>query len=84
MHARHGVWCEEHQIKLSNNREIRNLVEAAEEEVEAGRMEGVVLLFLTKNSVAEAVYYWGNSSDKEIFELVLRLVYLDLCGTIFG
>ena len=80
MHARHGVWCEEHQSKFSNNREIINLVEVVEEDVEDGRMEGVVLLFLTKNSVAEAVYYWGNSRDKEIFELVLRLVYLDLRG----
>ena len=47
-----------------------------EEEVEAGRMEGVELFFLTDNSVTEAVYYWGNSSYKEIFELILRLVYL--------
>ena len=28
--------------------------------------------------MAEAVYYWGNSIDKDIFELMLRLVYLDL------
>ena len=38
---RHGVWCEKHQSKSSNNRELRNLVNLAEEEVEAGRMEGV-------------------------------------------
>ena len=28
--ARHGVWCEEHQIKYSNNRELRNMVEVVE------------------------------------------------------
>ena len=67
VHARHGVWCEEHQSKYSNNRELRNLVEA-------GRIEGVELFFLTNNSVAETVYYWGNYSNKEIFELMLRLV----------
>ena len=50
------------------------MVEVAEEEVEAGRIEGVELFFLTNNSMAETVYYWGNSSDKEIFELMLRLV----------
>ena len=30
VHARHGVWCEEHQSKSSNNRELRNMVEVAE------------------------------------------------------
>ena len=55
--------------------ELRNLVEVVEEEVEAGRMEGVELLFLTKNSVVEAVYYQGKSSNKNIFELMLRLLY---------
>ena len=67
VHARHEVWCEEHQIKSRNNRELRNMVEVEEEEVEAGRMEGVELSFLNDNSVAEAVYYQVNSSDKEIF-----------------
>ena len=38
-----------------------------EEDVETGRMEGVELLFLTNNSVVEAVYYQGNSIDKDIF-----------------
>ena len=48
-----------------------------EEEVEAGRMEGVELLFLTENSLAEAVYYQVKSINKDIFELMLQLVYLD-------
>ena len=48
--------------------ELRNRVKAVEEEVEGGSMEGVELLFLTDNSVSEALYYRGNSSDKEIFE----------------
>ena len=43
-------------------------------------MEGVEILFLTNNSVVEAVYYRGNSSDKYIFELILQLVYLELTG----
>ena len=74
------VWCEEPQRKFSNNRELRNLVEVVEEEVEAGRMEGVELLFLTDNSVAEALYYRENSNDKDIFELMPLLLYLDLGG----
>ena len=40
------------------------MVEVAREEVEAGRMEGVELFFLTDNYVAEAVYYRGKSRDK--------------------
>ena len=41
-------------------------------------MEGVEIFFLNDNSVVEAVYYWGNYSNKEIFELILWLVYLEL------
>ena len=49
-----------------------------EEEVEDDEIEGVELLFLTNNYVAEAVYYLGNSRNKDIFELMIWLVYLDL------
>ena len=41
-------------------------------------MEGVELFFLTNRSVAEVMYYWGKSSNKEIFELIIWLVYLEL------
>ena len=60
--------------------ELRNRVKAVEEEVEGGSIEGVELLFLTNNSVEEALYYWVNSSDKGIFKLMLQLVYLDFRG----
>ena len=50
------------------------MVEVVEEEVEVGRMEGVELLFLTDNSVAEVVYCRGNSSDEYIFAMLLQLV----------
>ena len=53
-------------------------MDVVKEEVEAGRMEGVDLSFPTDNSVVEDVYYQGNSSNKGIFELILRLVYLEL------
>ena len=42
--------------------------------------EKVELFFLAENSVAEAVYYWGNSSNNNIFELMLLLVYLKSRG----
>ena len=42
-------------------------MEVVEEEMAAVRMEGVELLFLTENSLEEAVYYWVNSRNKDIF-----------------
>ena len=39
------------------------------------------LLFLTEKSVAEAVYYWGNSIYKDVFELIIWLVYLEIRGS---
>ena len=55
-------------------------MEVVEEDVESDSMEGVELFFMNENYMEEAVYYWGNSSNKEIFELMLRLVNLDLRG----
>ena len=43
-------------------------------------MEGVDLLFMTDNSMVEVMYYRGNSREKDIFKLILRLVYLELKG----
>ena len=80
VHDRHGVWCEGSQSKSSNNRELINMVEVVQEVVEGKIKEEVELLFLADNSVAEDVYYRGNFSDKEIFQLMLRLVYLQLRG----
>ena len=39
-------------------------------------MDRVELFFLVDNAVAEDKYYWLKSSNKEIFELMLRLFYL--------
>ena len=55
-------------------------MEVVEEDVESDRMEGVELFFMNENYMEEAVYYQGNSSNKEIFELMLRLVYLYMRG----
>ena len=62
------------------HRGLKNLVEVVEEDIEAGRIDGVELFFLTEKSVADAVYYQGNSSDKDIFGLMLQMVYLYLRG----
>ena len=56
-------------------------MEVVEGDIEAGRMEGVELLFMNDNSVAEAMNYQGNSREKDIFALIIRLVYLELRGS---
>ena len=43
-------------------------------------MNRVGIFFLTVNSVSEAMYYKLNSIKKEILELILQLVYLELTG----
>ena len=40
--------------------------------------------FINEIYVGEAVYYQGKSSDKDVFELMLWLVYLDIRGTSYG
>ena len=73
VHASHGVWCELHM-------QLINLVDVVWEEVESGRKKGVDLFFLTDNSVSYAVYHQGNSINKDIFYLIIRLVHLELRG----
>ena len=58
--------------------EVVEVIEVVGEVVEASRMKGVELFFLTGKYVAGGLYYLGNSSDKEIFELMIQMVYLEL------
>ena len=48
--------------------------------MDAGRMERVDIFLLTDNYVAETVYYQVKFTDKDIFELMIQLVYLELRG----
>ena len=38
------------------------------------------LFFLTDKSMEEAVYYWGNPINNDIFDLMLQFIYLELSG----
>ena len=53
----HGFWRKEHKFKLSNNWELKNLVEVVEEEVNVGRMDVVDIFFLTYNGFYGTVSY---------------------------
>ena len=73
-HNRVGFWVESiREGKRSNWKELRNCVGAVEEGVLGGTMRGCEVFLFTDNSVAERAYYKGTSSDKHLFELVLRL-----------
>ena len=43
-------------------------------------MDEVEIFFLAGRYMAETMYYRGNSRNKNIFELILRLVYLEPRG----
>jgi hypothetical protein len=73
-----GVWGSDSDDVSSNFRELRNVVEGIEEEVEEGRLKEAELFMFTDNSTAEAAFHRGTSSNKELFELVLRLKKLEM------
>ena len=78
---RHGLWGADAAGKSSNYRELRNLVEALEEEARQGTLEGAEIFMVTDNSTAESAYHRGTSSNRDLFDLVLRLRLLEMnCG----
>ena len=80
-HNRVGFWVESiRDGKRSNWKELRNCVGAIEEGVLGGTMGGCEVFMFTDNSVAERAYYKGTSSDKHLFELVLRLRKIAMKG----
>jgi hypothetical protein len=78
-----GVWGSDADGESSNYRELRNLVEAVEAEVKDGNFRDTELFLFTDNSTAEAVFYRGTSSNRKLFNLVLRLHRLEMtCGLV--
>ena len=77
---RHGEWSVWVQEKSSNYRELRNLVELVEEAVRDGSLDNTELFLFTDNTTAEYAFYKGNSSNKDLFELVERMHTLTMDG----
>jgi hypothetical protein len=73
-----GVWGSDVDGESSNYRELRNLVEAVEVETEEGKLRDTEVFLFTDNSTAEAVFYRGTSSNRNLFNLVLRLHRLEM------
>jgi hypothetical protein len=73
-----GVWGSDSDNVSSNFRELRNVVESIEDQVDQGKLNNAELFMFTDNSTAEAAFYRGSSSNKALFELVLRLKKLEM------
>ena len=73
VHWKGGQWIGSISEETSNYRELRNLVDALEEAVPSGVIDGPELFMFTDNSVAERAYFRGTSSSRLLFELIVRL-----------
>ena len=73
-----GIWSADEKKESSNYKELNNLVESTEHEVESGRLRNCEFFLFTDNSTAESCYYRGSSSSKLLHALVLRLRLLEM------
>eukprot|EP00984_Skeletonema_dohrnii_P009298 scaffold3548_cov79-Skeletonema_dohrnii-CCMP3373.AAC.5 len=73
-----GIWGRDEEGESSNYRELRNLVEAAEEEARKGNLSNTEFWLFTDNITAEACFHRGNSSSKLLHGLILRLRMLEV------
>ena len=73
-----GMWGPDMNDSSSNYRELRNLVEAVESEVADAELNNVELFVFTDNSTAQFAFEKGTSSNRRLFDLVLRLRRLEM------
>jgi hypothetical protein len=79
---RHGLWGRDADSISSNFRELSNLVGSVEDGVQSGDLADTKLFILTDNTTAEGCYYKGNSDNKKLFMLVLRLQKLEMSASL--
>jgi hypothetical protein len=75
--CRIGVWGSDSDDVTSNFRELQNVAESIEDQVEKGKLKNAELFIFTDNSTS-AAFYHGTSLNKDLFELVLRLKKLEM------
>ena len=75
---RWGVWGSDSNGKLSNYRELRNLVDSIEEIGRKDDLGGVELYFFTDNSTAERAFYKGSSTSELLHQLISRLKLFEM------
>jgi hypothetical protein len=80
----YGTWVPKVAGQLSNFQELLNLVLKMERLAEEGKLEvGTEVFLFTDNVVLEQAFYRGNSSSATLFELIVRMVRLEMQGFIF-
>jgi hypothetical protein len=77
-----GMWGSDTEDRSSNYRELRNLVDSVEAGIASGDLQGAELFLFTDNRTAEGASYRGNSDNKHLFELVVRLRCLDMSSSL--
>jgi hypothetical protein len=77
---RHGCWGRDTDDESSNFKELSNLVTTIEEGVASGELVGTELFIFTDNSTAKGAFYKGNSSNRLLFTLILRLRSIEMGG----
>ena len=75
---RYGIWGKDADGDSSNFRELKNLVEAVEDEAKEGRLRGAELWLFTDNSTAESCFFRGSSKSKLLHALVIRLKKVEM------
>ena len=73
LRVRHSVWGRDATSSSSNFKELSNLVDTIEKEVESGVLFASEFFIFTDNLVAERCYHKGTSHSRVLFNLVLRL-----------
>ncbi len=68
-----GVWGSLEKDESSNWKEFTNVVEALEEEAEAGRLDHSEVFMFTDNATVEACSFKGLSSSPKLLLLIIRL-----------
>ena len=73
-----GVWGRDADSESSNYKELRNLVDTAEEEAISGRLFNAEFYLFTDNSTAENSFHRGSSKSKLLHGLVVKLRKLEM------
>jgi hypothetical protein len=75
----YGQWPENISDTMSSNwRELANLVESLEVEVQERGLSDCEIFLFTDNTTAEAAYWKGTSKSERLFDLVLRLRLMEM------
>jgi hypothetical protein len=68
-----GTWPSDNEDDLSNYQEFENVVDALQEEDEAGNLVDELIFLCTDNSTVESAIVKENSASKTLFELTLEV-----------